>query len=402
MHLTRKCHKIHHVLNHQHMKHQTILLSTLLLMPSSLVMAQDYDDDMYFSPKKTKKEATVRKVEIVYEEETPEAYTPVPPMSYSQTDYPERDVDEYNRRGRSIQSYADTVVTEEGADTRQTTAYVLADQSLYDLGYSDGYKQGFEDGEDLDYYYGVRLARFHGRHFYDSWYWGSLSYVYDPWHWDSWYWDSWYRPYYYGGWCSVGWGIGYWGSYWHSPWHGWHVPPPHHHNGHWGYYPAPRHSTVRNRDYGRSRIMDRSTRYGEYGRNNSRGDVGHNGNGTINRNNNGRSDRSMRLNQRSTDRYNRAVERANNRNTNRVTSGTNRDTQNTSPNRGNSRPNRGTQGTSTNRNNSRNDGYRMDRSSNRSSGSNFRSGSSSSSSSRGGFGGGGVRSGSSRGGGRGR
>lgn len=331
------------------MKHLTILLSTLMLTSVSFAMAQE--DDMYFSPKKAKKTPARHKVEVVYEDEEPEERVPAATQTPARTESMERDVDEYNRRGRSTQSSTGTQEEEEdNTDTRQARTYELSSQNLYDLGYSEGYRRGYDDGEDDDYYYGIRLARFHGRHFYDPWYWGSISLVYDPWYWDPWHYDPWYRPYYYGGWCSVGWGIGYWGSYWHTPWYGWH----HSHWGHWGgnYY-GPRYSTVRNRDYGRTRIVNRNTRVGDYGRYASRANSsatsgrisnGRLGSGRLGNGNLGTGRTSTdRINQRSVDRYNRATERAGSRNntstgrsrttvdrTNRSTERTNRSTERTS------------------------------------------------------------------------
>lgn len=351
---------------------------------------------MYLSPKKAKKAQTTHKVEVVYEDESPEEYRPVTVAASSSTVYAERDVDEYNRRGRSTQTVDAAVVEDdENTDTRQARTYELSSQNLYDLGYSEGYRQGFDDGEDLDYYYGVRLARFHGRHFYDPWYWGCISVVYDPWYWDPWYCDPWFRPYYYGGWCSVGWGIGHWGSYWHPYWHGWHTPYPyyHHHSGwgHWGGSYGPRYSTVRNRDYGRARIIDRSTRMGDTGRYGTRG-TGNNI--TENRTGNRASDRNTRLNQRSVDRYNRATERAGNRTTIRNSRGTTRTDRSTvRTDRGTTRTDRsGTINRNANRSSER-----TDRSTTRSS---SRIGSSSSSMSRGSGGfGGGHSMGGSRGGG---
>lgn len=303
------------------MKHWTILLSMLVSMSSSFVMAQE--DDMYFSPKRVKKEQTVRKVEVVYEEEDSNETTSVVPQKSAHIEYRERDVDEYNRRGHVSQASVNVQDDDEiNNPSSKTKTYELSPQSLYDLGYSEGYRQGYEDGEDVDYYYGIRLARFHGRHFFDPWYWGSISLVHDPWYWDPWYCDPWYRPYYYGGWCSVGWGVGFWGSYWHSPWHGWHTMYPsyihHSHGGHWGVSHGPRYSTVRNRDYGRARIMDRTTRIGNSGRYGKNGDrvstSGSVGDGRThnNRISSGRTSRD-RFTERSIDRYNRASERAGNR-----------------------------------------------------------------------------------------
>ncbi|MBQ3129271.1 MAG: hypothetical protein IJC23_00080 [Bacteroidaceae bacterium] len=396
------------------MKHLTILLGTLMLTLSSVAMAQE--DDMYFTSRKEKKETapkaekTTHKVEIVYETEEP-VHAPVSGVVATSE---LRDVDEYNRRGRRYSSTsADTLYADaQEADTRQTQTYELSAQSLYDLGYSEGYSQGYSDGDDMDFYYGLRLARFHGRHFYDPWYWGSISYVYDPWHWDPWYYDPWYRPYYYGGWYSVGWGVGYWGSYWNPYWPGYY--PHHHHHPHWGhagyYGHGPRISTERNRDYGRTRIVDRSNRVGTSGR--YEGSTGRRN--TVSSRAPGRvNDRSSRFSDRATDRYNRVTDRSSSRSgsrtidrsserrtertVNRSTDRTTNRNVDRSSNRSTSRSVDRSSSRSTERSTSRS----VDRSSNRS------GGSYSSSSRGGGFGshsGGGFGShgGGSRGGGRGR
>lgn len=292
---------------------------------SSATMAQE--DDMYFTTRKDKKEKTsetkvkTHTVEVIYEDEEsePQAYssriTAVAPTSAT------RDVDEYNRRGRTPSSSVDTVSASSpatSADTRTKETYELSAQSLYDLGYDEGYTQGFSDAGTIDYYYGVRLARFHGRHFHDPWYWNRVSYIYDPWFWDPWYYDPWYRPYYYGGWYSVGWGVGYYGSYWY-PYH--HYYPYHHHHHYWGHgrphSHGPRYSTSRNYDYGRSRIVDRSYRAGDSNRNVSRS----NDRTSVNRSDgrySGSSNRATRYNERANSRSNRVTDRSSSRST-RVT-----------------------------------------------------------------------------------
>lgn len=304
------------------MKHLTILLSIFMFALSSATMAQE--DDMYFTTRKDKKEKTsetkvkTHSVEIIYEDEEPDPQahssriTAVAPTSAT------RDVDEYNRRGRTPSSSADTLSASSSAtpaDTRTTQTYELSAQSLYDLGYDEGYTQGFSDAATVDYYYGLRLARFHGCRFYDPWYWNRVSYVYDPWFWDPWYYDPWYRPYYYGGWYSVGWGVGYYGSYWY-PYHHY----PHHHHHYWGpghpHSHGPRYSTSRNHDYGRARIVDRSSRVGEGNRYVSHG----NDRTSVNRGDNrysGSSNRATRYNERSSSRSNRVTDRSSNRVTDR-------------------------------------------------------------------------------------
>lgn len=125
------------------MKHLTILLGTLMLTLSSVAMAQE--DDMYFTSRKEKKETapkaekTTHKVEIVYETEEP-VHAPVSGVVATSE---LRDVDEYNRRGRRYSSTsADTLYADaQEADTRQAQTYELSAQSLYDLGYSEGYSR---------------------------------------------------------------------------------------------------------------------------------------------------------------------------------------------------------------------------------------------------------------------
>lgn len=345
---------------------------------------------MYFIGKKDKKETTsksdkaktVHQVEIVYEEEDP---APVQSSRITATapTTSTRDVDEYNRRGRKPVSSASTPVADTVvADTRTTVTYELSSQSLYDLGYDEGYNQGFTDAERMDYYYGLRLARFHGCHYYDPWYWNRVSYVYDPWFWDPWYYDPWYRPYYYGGWYSVGWGVGYWGSYW-NPYYPY--PPyyyPHHYHwgpGHHAHNHGPRYSTSRNQDYGRTRIVDRSRRVGD----NERYVARDSRTPSANRDDNRRYDRSARFNDRVSSRSNRVTDRSADRSSSRSSS------------------------TDRSRNRSTERSSSVNRSSSRSSSSSSRIGSSSSSTRSSGIGsrsgGGSVRSGGgARGGGRGR
>lgn len=248
------------------MKHLYILIFFITFLIPSVLNAQE--DDMYFISKKEKKEKVnkasnpVSTVAVIY---TTEEQVPVVQTQHKTV---LRDVDEYNRRGK-YSFYSDSL----NSDTLLISEAIIQtsqSQNLYELGYTDGYSQGFSDGEDLDYYYGLRLARFHSRHFYDPWYWNNITYVYDPWHWDPWYWDPWYSPYYHSGWYSVGWGVSHWGSYWNPYWPGYHphnpYPPHYHHPPHHGgghYAHGPRVSTSRNHDYGRSRIIDRSSRLGE-------------------------------------------------------------------------------------------------------------------------------------------
>ena len=296
-----------------------ILFSIIMLASSSLLKAQE--DDMYFTSRKDKKtsktEKAPRKVEVVFETEEPSQVQPArvtATVPVSEV----RDVDEYNRRGKqSYSSPADTLPAQlQVTESDQAQTYRLSAQSLYDLGYSEGYEEGFSDGNDIDFYYGLRLARFHGCHHYDPWYWNRISYIYDPWHWDPWYWDPWYRPYYYGGWYSVGWGVGYCGTYWNPYWPGYYhgyypgyYHPYHHHHGVGHHAYGPRVSTSRNRDYGRTRIVDRRGSSAHTGRYDSSTKM----NTTSRRTSSRATDRTTRMNQRAADRNRRVTDRSTNR-----------------------------------------------------------------------------------------
>lgn len=285
------------------MKYLSSILAISLWAIASVSMAQE-DDDMYFTSRKKSPKKTQR-IEVIYEQEDDVA-EPLQSKQGSIQLGSTRDVDEYNRRGRTP-----LVVDSMQTDSVVAVSYELSAQSLYDLGYDEGYAQGVEDAEEMDFYYGMRLARFHGIHCYDPWYWNRVSVIYDPWYWDPWYYDPWYRPYYYGGWYSVGWGIGhYWGhGYWDPYWPGYYPHHyPHHHHPHYPHHPSKpgigNHSpSPRNRDYARTRIVDRGVRMGASGRNTNRSE--------------GVGNRDLRRDPRSnrvTDRSSTRSERATNRN----------------------------------------------------------------------------------------
>lgn len=365
------------------MRYLIILLIPFIVAQVSFAQ----EDDMYFPVKKKKETPSKQKsttVEVIYISDSSDM-DPVTSATTSVSTLPERDVDEYNRRSRNTysssvnESSVDTLYADEQRE--QTTA--LSAQNLYNLGYTDGYQEGYSDGNDMDFYYGLRLARFHGCHYYDPWYWSRVTYVYDPWYWDPWHYDPWYRPYHHVGWYSVGWGPGYWGNHWNPYYHSYyHGHYPHYH---WGGHHShgPRISTSRNHDYGRSRIADRSNRASIPSRNSGRTD----GYNSSNRSSQRSSDRATRMSERSAERKNRVTDRSGSASTNRSTS----------------RSSQRSVGTETPR---RSSGTQVDRSSSRStnrSSSHIGSGSSSRGSSFGSYGGG-SRSGGSRstGSGRGR
>lgn len=212
------------------MKTRLHLLLALVSMPW-IVNAQDIDDDMYFVPKKNKEQKENTKVapkRVIVE------YKDTVATQEAATDYRTgavRDVDEYNRRNRNVQTETMPEYTEEEEQVQakeQERAY---------------------NGYDEDYYYSSRLRLYHGHFFYDPFMWDYCFGWYDPWY-DPWY--GYYGPYFrfgYASWCDWGW---HFGPSWSISWGwGWH----HHHHpgwGHdWGYGPRP-HSPWLNHGPGRN------------------------------------------------------------------------------------------------------------------------------------------------------
>ncbi|MBR3896338.1 MAG: hypothetical protein IKJ42_04865 [Bacteroidaceae bacterium] len=235
-----------------------VFLSFLLAALSQLSMAQSIGDDLYFVPKKEKKDKTIQ-VERATEEKTvtvitsdgeirqiPVSETNLVTISSKQLQKAtatvrdasgkERNVDEYNRRYTSSSVDAETVYVEE-EETEEEGEWL----------------RGFE-GSQEDYEYATRLIRFRSPRvavpvssplYWDivySWSpldWnvyidGSYAYafptLYNPswwsWHYDPWYWNyGWNWHISYGGW-GFGWG-------WNDPWY--------HHHHYWGYYPHHHH-----------------------------------------------------------------------------------------------------------------------------------------------------------------
>lgn len=232
-----------------------ILLSFLLIALSQLSMAQSIGDDLYFVPKKEKKEKPIS-MERTTEEKTvtvvtsdgqirqvPASEAGIVTVSSKQLQAAsatvrdasgkERNVDEYNRRYTSASDETEPVYVEE--------------EEVEEEG---EWLRGFE-GSQEDYEYATRLIRFRSPRvavpvssplYWDivySWSpfdWnvyidGSYAYAFPTWSnpaWWSWHYDPWYWNY---GWnwhiSYGGWGFG-WG--WNDPWY------YHHHHHYWGYY----------------------------------------------------------------------------------------------------------------------------------------------------------------------
>ena len=187
-----------------------LILSALLFGAVSLgVMAQD---DVYFTPSKSVKKS-MSSYEVINDSPAP--------LSGSN-----RDVDEYNRRGKSS-SYFKKIGTDSlGNDIIEfhTSAEDITDT----LAVYPGTKVEFSVEDD--YKYSRRLSRFDDYYWYDPWLYGY--YGFGP-YWRYRYTGFWYDPWfgYYGGWYDP-WYYGYYGIYdpWYYGYYGWGYP-----YNRWGY-----------------------------------------------------------------------------------------------------------------------------------------------------------------------
>ena len=136
--------------------------------------------------------------------------------------YSERDVDEYNRYGRSFGYYKYNGKDSLGNDIIELYP---SDGSAPEVLSTDStrFYRDRNYSYDDDYRYSRRMSRF------DDFYWR------DPWFYDAWgpwgyrwsYYDPWYDPWYYGGY----WGYRRWYDPWYPSYWGWHHP-------YWGWRPA--------------------------------------------------------------------------------------------------------------------------------------------------------------------
>jgi hypothetical protein len=207
---------------------------TLLGLPM-LASAQDYDDDIYYNPSKSKKTTTTKKT-------TQQSYVSQPDYAaadaYSYSTGSTRDIDEYNRRGAyaidTTAVSADTTAVGEFGYTRRIERFHnpdvvvnSGDADLIDYYYSTDASQS--DGTTINvyvlddpFYYGAWRSPYYR---FSRWGW------YNPWYWDTWgpawsfgwgLFDPWYSLSW--GWgpsFSFGWGWG--GLGWGHSWcgHGW-------------------------------------------------------------------------------------------------------------------------------------------------------------------------------------
>ena len=196
------------------------------------MMAQD---DLYFTPKKSVK--PVKKISTAAEDA---------PAYHSGSN---RDVDEYNRRGKFGSYYekigTDSVgndIIEFHSSAEDSLAAVVEADKLYDA--------------DEDYSYSRRMSRFDDFYWYDPWFAGPYYGWHSPWWYSRW---GWYDPWYYG---YTGWRGWYdWYDPYYYSWYGWGYPYR------WGWYGYSRPVYVSSRHYspGYSRstaLYSRSRGYG--------------------------------------------------------------------------------------------------------------------------------------------
>lgn len=230
-----------------------LLAAAALLTVSQGVFAQDYEDDLYYSPSKAAKQrkareealAKARAAELAAREyKAADTYT-------TQADKPLAvDVDTYNRRTASDASATASAKTEESSDfnyTRRIERYhnpeivsSSKDEDLKEYYYSTPSESDVNiyviNTLDPDWYAWNSFwptYSWNNPYYWNAWYnpyrWPTFSFGfgYDPWFNISWG-SPWFGPSW--GW-SWGWNWG-WTSPWHPGWHpgwgpGWgHNPPP--------------------------------------------------------------------------------------------------------------------------------------------------------------------------------
>jgi len=189
-----------------------LLLSVLAGALPLTAAAQD--DDLYFNDSDDKVEAQST------QQRRPVARRPVVgPQGQTYHSGSNRDVDEYNRRGRSYYEYVGT--DDQGSDIIE----FQAGDGKYEID-STKTKRYYGDAPQYDDSEDYTISRRLGM--YDDWYgWYSPYYSrywygwYDPWWYGRWYdpwYYSWYDPWYYGGWYGGRWGWGWHG--WYGGWYG--------------------------------------------------------------------------------------------------------------------------------------------------------------------------------------
>ncbi len=173
---------------------QLFVFAVLFSAMSLSVMAQD---DLYFSPKKKAQTST--------DSQQPAYYVGS-----------NRDVDEYNRRGKYWSHTQKIGSDEQGNDIIQFQQGngVYPDSVYIDTTFVSKFSANVSDD---DFAYSRRMSRWDG--YYDPWF---YNYAFSPYYWRS----AWYDPWYYGGFYDP-WYAGYYGYYgWYGPYAygGWRWP----------------------------------------------------------------------------------------------------------------------------------------------------------------------------------
>ena len=216
-----------------------LLVSMLVACLPWLAMAQS-NDDLYFIPKKQKKEVKKEKVGVVPKSVMTETVNDLPAgTTFVVKDVKGnvRDVDEYNRRYTS----------KENTFSYQNDTLMVTEKPFGERG---EWVDGFE-GSEMDYEYAMRLVRFKNPRYMipvsSPMYWEVVNGTFCSWDWNVYddglyayvfpsytnrlWWDWRFSPGFYGPHFSLS--IG-WHDPWFSPWYGaWHSPW---YGGYWGGY----------------------------------------------------------------------------------------------------------------------------------------------------------------------
>lgn len=209
-----------------------VMLLVMLMLGCSWAMSAQgfYDDDIYYNPSKTKKTAkkpqTTTVGTTVYDYPAADFYTI--------DNAPNRDVDEYNRRGAYAQ--ADTMPSD--SLMMQDFEYTQRIERFYN---PDVVKGSTDEELKSTYYSSVESPEINVYYIdTDPWLWGTWYYPY------SWRYYSPYSPYYYSSWWGPSWYYTwgydpYWGPSWYPGYYPGYYPHHHPHHPHPGYAPAPSH-----------------------------------------------------------------------------------------------------------------------------------------------------------------
>lgn len=185
---------------------KSFLLTLIVGITPLCAFAQD---DVYFTPSKS-----------VKQQKSTDVTTNDQPVYYRGCD---RDVDEYNRRGK-FSSYYQKIGTDSlGNDIIEF--HSSAEDIIDTLSVYPGTDIRYDDEDD--YACSRRMSRFDDYYWYDPWFFGY--YHHSPYWYGRYGWyDPWYDPWYYGYYSYYGWGYPYYGYGWYDPWYygyyGWGYP----------------------------------------------------------------------------------------------------------------------------------------------------------------------------------